>query len=56
VAAFTTAEEYDLEKLSKGLLQQNLYVPNLPPRALTDGSQVGKRSVDCVLMEFLYIS
>ena len=56
MVAFTTAEEYDLEKLSKGLLQQNLYVPSPPPRALTDGSQVGKRSVDCVLMEFLYIS
>jgi len=40
VVAFTTAEEYDLEKLSKGLLQQNLYVPNPPPRALTDSSQV----------------
>lgn len=43
VVAFTTAEEYDLEKLTKGLLQQNLYVPIPPPRALTDQNQVGKR-------------
>jgi hypothetical protein len=42
VVAFTTAEEYDLDKLTKGLLQQNLYVPIPPPRALTDQSQVGK--------------
>ncbi|XP_033606078.1 required for meiotic nuclear division protein 1 homolog isoform X2 [Cryptotermes secundus] len=41
VVAFTTAEEYDLEKLTKGLLQQNLYVPIPPPRALTDQNQVG---------------
>jgi hypothetical protein len=45
IVAFTTAEEYDLEKLSEGLLQQNLYVPNPPPRALTDGSKVGKRHI-----------
>jgi hypothetical protein len=43
VVAFTTAEEYDLERLTKGLLQQNLYVPIPPPRALTDQNQVGKR-------------
>lgn len=40
VVAFTTAEEYDLEKLTIGLLQQNLYVPIPPPRALTDQNQV----------------
>jgi hypothetical protein len=42
VVAFTTAEEYDLEKLTKGLLQQNLYLPIPPPRARTDQNQVGK--------------
>jgi hypothetical protein len=45
VVALTTAEEYDLEKLTKGLLQQNLYVPIPPPRALTDQNQVGKRNI-----------
>jgi hypothetical protein len=45
VVAYTTAEEYDLEKLSKGLLQQNLYVPNPPLRSLADPNQVGKRYI-----------
>ncbi|XP_021916983.1 required for meiotic nuclear division protein 1 homolog isoform X3 [Zootermopsis nevadensis] len=40
VAAYTTAEEYDLEKLTKGLLLQNLYVPNPLLRSLADPNGV----------------
>jgi hypothetical protein len=45
VVAYTTAEEYDLEKLTKGLLKQNLYVPIPPPRAIADPNQVGKGNI-----------
>lgn len=34
VVAYATAEEYNLEKLTKGLLQENLYTPVKQPKSL----------------------
>ncbi|XP_069679404.1 required for meiotic nuclear division protein 1 homolog isoform X1 [Periplaneta americana] len=39
VIAYTTAEEYDLEKLTKGLIQQNLYVQNSQLRSVVERGQ-----------------
>ena len=41
VVAYATAEEYNLEKMTKGLLDQNLYTPIKQPKPL-DRNQSGK--------------